>query len=531
MTGPDLASSPGPSRPARLTAMIALAVAELLLVIIAYQVMASIECRLTEVEAACRAVRSMTARGLSILTVMAIYFWLRPDAYRSLTKTTGDTPGNAPWIWVHFAGLALIFAPLALFGVDEINRSFLPTLLFMGLGSLFTILGGLFWVTPLQSWRSWMRSDSYLLPFALLLGFLVPDLANLIRPVWEWSTLSSLTFFLVFLTLVLFGFQVSVDPPTYVIGIEDFFVQIASQCSGVEGIALITIFMGFYALLMRPDLRQKRFWLILYPLAVFTSWLFNILRISVLIIIGARISPEHALNGFHSYAGWLMFTALALGVVVVAHQARWLHRTARPRKPSTALRADPLSAQIIPFIVMMLSGVIVSAFWPTPAEGYPLRTALMAAALLYFLPALRGWCALPSKTAIATGCAIGVLWIVTAPVASATSNTPAPDALWIALRLIGTILLVPLIEELFFRGYILRRLNRDGLIWTVIAVTVSSILFGLLHDRILAGTLAGIAFGCLYLQRKRLADPIAAHMIANALIAIMALLTEKWALI
>ena len=35
---------------------------------------------------------------------------------------------------------------------------------------------------------------------------------------------------------------------------------------------------------------EDRFWLILFPLAVLTSWIFNILRIAILIVIGARVS-------------------------------------------------------------------------------------------------------------------------------------------------------------------------------------------------------------------------------------------------
>ncbi|MFY0617384.1 exosortase E/protease, VPEID-CTERM system [Shimia sp.] len=517
-------------RPTRLMTMAALAVAELLLVIFAYQVMASIECRNTEIETACRALRSMTARGLSVITVMAIYFWLRPAAYRALATAAHAAPGHSAWLAAHVTGLALIFAPLSLFGAEEIGAAFTPTLILLCLGGSMAAAGAFLWITPLNSWREWMRNDSYMLPLALFVGFLVPDLADLMRPIWEWSTLSSLTFFLVFLVLTLLGFDVGVHPPTFEIGIKEFYVQIASQCSGVEGIALITIFMGFYALLMRPDLRQRRFWLILFPLAVLTSWLFNILRIAILIIIGANVSPEHALNGFHSYAGWLLFTALALGVVIVAHRAQWLHRAPLTKTNRASIRADRLAATIIPFIVMMVSGVIVSAFWPNPEDGYPLRAALMIAVLLYFWPAVRDLCQSPSALSLAVGVLIGIIWIATAPNSTEVIGE-RPDVAWIILRLAGTILLVPVIEELFFRGYILRRLNRSNLAWTLVAVTVSSLLFGLMHDRAIAGTLAGAAFGLLYLQRRRLADAIAAHIAANALIAIAALWTAKWALI
>ncbi len=508
--------------------MAALAVAELLLVILTYQVLASIECRQTEIEAACRALRSMTARGLAVMTVMAIYFWLRPSAYRALAHRAVASPGKSVWLAIHALGFALIFLPLPLFGASEISRAFLPTLIILSTGGLLAAIGAVLWVTSFAEWRQWMRSDSYLLPLALLVGFLVPDFADLLRPLWDWSALSSLTFFLVFVVLRLCGFDVGVNVPTYEIGVEGFWVQIASQCSGVEGIALITIFMGFYAALMRPELRQKRFWLVLFPLAVLASWLFNILRIAILIVIGARVSPEHALNGFHSYAGWLMFTAIALGVVIVAHRAQWLHRRPIATHTSAAVRQDTLAATIIPFIVMMLSGILVSAFWPNPEAGYPLRAALMLGILLYFAPAIRGLWQHPTMLSVVVGLLVGIGWIASAP---ETPPQDAPGAIWVVSRLLGTILLVPIIEELFFRGYVLRRLNRGSWLWIVIALAVSSLLFGLLHTRFWEGALAGVVFGALYLRRNALADAIAAHVTANAVIALMALITTKWALL
>ncbi|MEY8839189.1 exosortase E/protease, VPEID-CTERM system, partial [Cribrihabitans sp. XS_ASV171] len=101
-------------------------------------------------------------------------------------------------------------------------------------------------------------------------------------------------------------------------------------------------------------------------------WALNVLRIAILIMIGAWISPEHALNGFHSYAGWLLFTLLAIGVLAVAHRWRWLHREEAVPAASQPLSRDPIVARIAPFVVMMISGLVVQAFWPEPEAGYPL---------------------------------------------------------------------------------------------------------------------------------------------------------------
>ncbi|WP_270726501.1 exosortase E/protease, VPEID-CTERM system [Shimia sp. Alg240-R146] len=513
----------------RLTIMAGIAVAELLAVIITYQVIASIECRQTEIEAACRALRSMTARGLAVITVLALYFWLRPRAYQALREATQSAPGPHIWLTLHGLGLALIFLPLPLFGATEISHRFLPTLLMMTAGGTLAALGALLWITPARQWWRWLQSQSYFLPVALLGAVIVPDLADLMRPLWNIADLSSLTFFLVFLVLSAMGVDVGVDPASYVIGYDDFFVQIASQCSGVEGIALITIFMGLYAMLMKADLRMRRFWLALFPLAVLCSWLFNILRIAILIVIGAEVSAEHALNGFHSYAGWLMFTALALGVVAVAHQWAWLHRTPRDRNDLPRLAEEGLAALIVPFIVMMITGVVASAFWPTPSDAYPFRAVAMLCVLLYFRPALVRLVQRPEALAVLAGIAVGALWLITAPVTQA--QAAAPSTAWIAFRLLGTIALVPVIEELFFRGYIQRRLMRGGLIWVVLALLLPNLLFGLLHERYLAGMLAGAVFGLLALRKHGLTNAIAAHGAANAVIAVYVLFTANWALI
>ena len=73
-------------------------------------------------------------------------------------------------------------------------------------------------------------------------------------------------------------------------------------------------------------------------------------------------------------------------------------------------------------------------------------------------------------------------------------------------------------EEGFFRGYLLARLERAGL-GRPFALLASAALFGLLHERWLAGAAAGLVFGLVFLRRDRLADAIAAHAAANAVLA------------
>jgi CAAX prenyl protease-like protein len=57
---------------------------------------------------------------------------------------------------------------------------------------------------------------------------------------------------------------------------------------------------------------------------------------------------------------------------------------------------------------------------------------------------------------------------------------------------------------------------------------VSSVVFGLLHGRWLAGSLAGMLFGVALYRRGRLMDAVVAHSTANALVTCYVLATENW---
>jgi CAAX prenyl protease-like protein len=108
--------------------------------------------------------------------------------------------------------------------------------------------------------------------------------------------------------------------------------------------------------------------------------------------------------------------------------------------------------------------------------------------------------------------------------------------IWIFFRVAGSVITVPLAEELAFRGYLIRKLiardfehiplNR----FTWLSFLLSSVLFGLLHDRWLAGIIAGMLFALALYRRGQLGDAVVAHVTANALIAAYVLVYAKWAL-
>ena len=88
---------------------------------------------------------------------------------------------------------------------------------------------------------------------------------------------------------------------------------------------------------------------------------------------------------------------------------------------------------------------------------------------------------------------------------------------WIAVRLVGSCLLVPVVEELAFRGFLLRWLVSPEFgrvsprAWTWWAVLLSSVAFGALPSHWILGTLAGLLFAVARLHRGRLGDAILAR--------------------
>jgi len=107
-------------------------------------------------------------------------------------------------------------------------------------------------------------------------------------------------------------------------------------------------------------------------------------------------------------------------------------------------------------------------------------------------------------------------------------------ASWILFRVIGAVLIVPIAEELAFRGYIIRKLvSTDFEVvasghFTWFSFLGSSILFGALHAEWLAGTIAGMIFALAIYRRGSISDAITSHSVANGMLAAYVLATGRW---
>ena len=84
---------------------------------------------------------------------------------------------------------------------------------------------------------------------------------------------------------------------------------------------------------------------------------------------------------------------------------------------------------------------------------------------------------------------------------------------------------------MFFRGYVLQRIDRGGMMLRILAIAVSSALFAALHGRWIAAGLAGLVFALVMLRRGKVGDAVQSHLAANLVVALWALAQFDFALI
>jgi hypothetical protein len=104
----------------------------------------------------------------------------------------------------------------------------------------------------------------------------------------------------------------------------------------------------------------------------------------------------------------------------------------------------------------------------------------------------------------------------------------------IAVRLAGASLVVPLMEEVFWRSFLMRYLIRND--FTSVAVGTFTwgsfvpvaILFGLEHHYIVAGIMAGVAYNLLAVYTRSIAQCTLSHAVTNLSLGIYVLTTGNW---
>ncbi len=179
---------------------------------------------------------------------------------------------------------------------------------------------------------------------------------------------------------------------------------------------------------------------------------------------------------------------------------------------------------------------------------YILRISAVSALLLYFW---RDYIELKRKPASAdflyagiAGLLVLIIWIFPYPDWLGGGDTQGFNPLegetqlsalfWMSTRIMGAALLVPVMEELFWRSFVMRWFDKVDFLnvspekISGYAYVGSACLFALEHHLWLAGLFAGLVYGELYKTYKNLWIPIFAHAVTNGLLGIWVIFTGHW---
>jgi CAAX prenyl protease-like protein len=214
-------------------------------------------------------------------------------------------------------------------------------------------------------------------------------------------------------------------------------------------------------------------------------------------------------------------------------------------------RTRPVLARATPFAVY-IAFLVAESLTRDAFDGrslYAAQVAVVAALLAWFWPAYEelrrpvragagDW-----ALAAATGAVVFTLWInldfewaqlgAGRGVAGELAQGDGPRTL-VALRFVGAVLVVPLMEELFWRSFLTRWLDRGDFLavdprsvsWR--SILIASVVFGAEHHLWLAGIVAGIAYGWLYRRTGSLWPVVAAHALTNLLLEVWVHRTGSW---
>ena len=186
-----------------------------------------------------------------------------------------------------------------------------------------------------------------------------------------------------------------------------------------------------------------------------------------------------------------------------------------------------------------------------PRWVYGLTVLVVGALLAYFW---RGYGELvrqqwPTAAEAALGVGVGLvvfaLWIhLDAPwmkLGSPSATFLPFDAqgrlIWslVVVRWVGAALIVPVMEELFWRSFLMRWIQSPQF-ETVVpqrvalkAVVLSTFVFVLAHTLWLGAAIAGLAYAWLYVRTGKLWVPVLAHAVTNGALGAWVVKTGNWA--
>jgi len=228
-----------------------------------------------------------------------------------------------------------------------------------------------------------------------------------------------------------------------------------------------------------------------------------------------------------------------------------------------AASQSPAAIRVLPFVLFALPIYLQGPLGDgSPYWMYALRTLLGAGLIFWMWRHVTEMRWNFSWEAVAVGLGVFVLWVgldpyyptlgelghqlgvTSAPAPEESASTWNPFSLYgstsalawffVVVRIVGSSLVVPPLEEVFYRSFLYRYLARTDFLsmplsefrlWPFVVVCLA---FGLAHHEWLAGILCGFAYQGLVIYKRRLGDAMTAHAITNALLGLWVVARSQW---
>lgn len=203
-------------------------------------------------------------RVLGILAVLMIFIMTWRDSIADLLANTGARTSG---FVMNLLGFALVLIPW--FGLSDSSSSLMVTAAAVSwlFGGILTMIGLALVLAPWGVWRKFLAENGLILTVLMAVALILPELADQLQPLWRIEAVTEVTFFATLWVLGALGYVVTAVPADKIIGVDEFFVAVGPQCSGVEGFVLITVFLALYVGLFRRELRFPQA-LLLFPVGL-----------------------------------------------------------------------------------------------------------------------------------------------------------------------------------------------------------------------------------------------------------------------
>ena len=480
--------------------------------------------------------------AVSFAAALALFTYVSgSERLAQINAEARAVPVRLPWLALQGVLVAAL-APL-LWSLDGDRGTTLPLWIEAVLLAVLGIAAALTLFTAMAPWKLWLRAARALGTigrYALIVALVATCVLYWSQDLW--APTARLTFELVRHLLTPIIPTLHSDPITRVLSTNHFAVAVSDICSGLEGVGLMLAFCCAWLVCFRQEYVFPQA-LILIPCGLLLIFALNVVRIAALVLIGDSGYPAVARYGFHSQAGWIAFNIAACGIVVASRRIPWLNRMAATG--SEANTDNPTAAYLLPLLAILAAGILARAFSSGFDASDSLRLAAGAGTLFVCWRRLTMLSWRFSWRGPLAGTLVFVVWILVAEVFLPHSTMPAaliasPDWArysWIVARLATGVLVVPIAEELAYRGYLLRRMvaaDFEAVNFRAVGarpLLLSSVAFGLAHGSMwLAGIAAGVVYGVVLIRTGRIGEAIVAHATTNGLLAAYVLLLNQWQL-